>query len=96
MMYGLNQNIIDGIIKTIKTFESIEEVYLFGSRARGDFNDKSDIDLAVNSNKDVTLKLKRELEEIRCIYTFDVVDMNFIGEKLKENIERDKVCIYKK
>mgnify|MGYP000484402851 FL=1 len=45
---------------------------------------------------DVTLKLKRELDELRCIYTFDVVDMNLIGEKLKENIEKDKICIYKK
>ena len=32
--------------------------------------------------------LKRELDELRCIYTFDVVDMNLIGEKLKENIEK--------
>ena len=52
--------------------------------------------IAIVQKGDVTLKLKRELDELRCIYTFDVVDMNLIGEKLKENIEKDKICIYKK
>ena len=88
-MYGLKKEVFNDIINVIKKYENIECVYLFGSRARGDYNDKSDIDIAIIQKGDVTLKLKRELDELRCIYTFDVVDMNLIGEKLKENIEKE-------
>ena len=95
-MYGLKKEVFNDIINVIKKYENIECVYLFGSRARGDYNDKSEIDIAIVQKGDVTLKLKRELDELRCIYKFDVVDMNLIGEKLKENIEKDKICIYKK
>ena len=95
-MYGLKKEIFNDIINVIKKYENIKCAYLFGSRARGDYNDKSDIDIAIVQKGDVTLKLMRELDELRCIYTFDVVDINLIGEKLKENIERDKICIYRR
>lgn len=84
------------MIDTFKKYSSVEKVYLFGSRARGDYEDISDIDIAVKSNDDITLKLLRELDELRCILTFDVVDFNGVGKELKENIERDKIIIYKK
>lgn len=95
-MYGLKKEILDNIINVIKKYEYIKSAYIFGSRARGDYNDKSDIDIAIDCINDVSLKLKRELEELRCIYTFDVVNINNIGEKIKENIEKDKICIYKR
>ena len=95
-MYGIKKEIFNDIIGVFKKFDSIEKVYLFGSRARGDFKDTSDIDLAIDSKSDVVLKLLGELEELRCILTFDVVNINEIGQKLKDNIERDKIIIYEK
>lgn len=52
-MMGLNldKEIIDDIIKICEKHEYIEKVILFGSRARGDNNIKSDIDLAIYSNE---------------------------------------------
>ena len=95
-MYGIKKEIFNDIIGVFKKFDSIEKVYLFGSRARGDFKDTSDIDLAIDSKSDVVLKLLGELEELICILTFDVVNINEIGQKLKDNIERDKIIIYEK
>lgn len=96
MKYGIKKEVFKDIINTFKKYEKIEEAYIFGSRARGDYKDISDIDIALLSSDDISLKVKRDLEEIRCILTFDVVDFNSIGPKLKSNIEKDKICIYKK
>jgi predicted nucleotidyltransferase len=95
-MYGLKNEIFNNIIKVFQKYNTIEKVYLFGSRARGDFKDISDIDLAIDSKDDITLNILRDLDELRCINTFDVVNINKIGDKLRENIEKDKICIYKK
>ena len=95
-MYGIKKDILKDIINIFKKYDTIEKVYLFGSRARGDYKEISDIDLAIDSKDDITLKLIRELDDIRCILTFDVVNYNNIGNKLKENIEKDKIIIYEK
>lgn len=93
-MYGLKEEIFNDIINVFKKYDSLEKVYLFGSRARGDYKDISDIDIALDSKEDITFKVLRDLEDLRCVHTFDVVNINNIGDKLKENIEKDKVCIY--
>lgn len=93
-MYGIKKEIFNDITNVFKKYESLEKVYLFGSRARGDYKDISDIDIAIDSKDDITFKVLRDLDELRCIHTFDVVNMNYIGDKLKENIEKDKICIY--
>lgn len=95
-MYGLKDEIFNDIISVFKKYETLEKVYLFGSRARGDYKDISDIDIAIISDDNITFKILRDLDEIRCIHTFDVINMKDIGDKLKENIEKDKVCIYER
>lgn len=95
-MYGLDEKILNDMISVFKKYECIEKVYIFGPRARGDYKHISDIDIAIDSNDDITLRIFRDLDELRCINTFDVVNINNIGDKLKENIEKDKICIYEK
>ena len=95
-MYGLSKEIINDMISVFKKYDTLQKVYLFGSRARGDYKDISDIDLAILSKDNITYKILRDLDEIRCIHTFDIVNINEIGEKLKSNIDKDKICIYEK
>lgn len=95
-MYGLKKEIFDDIINVFKKYKLIEKAYIFGSRARGDYKDISDIDIAIDSKEDITFKILRDLDDLRCIHTFDVVNINLIGDKLKENIEKDKICIYER
>lgn len=42
--------IVDKFINILKQEMNIDKVYLFGSYAKGDYNDDSDIDIAVISN----------------------------------------------
>ena len=43
---GIRQQVVDEIRSLAQKYE-VRKVILFGSRARGDFREKSDIDLAV-------------------------------------------------
>lgn len=47
MKFGLTPEIIDQIVACFKNFPEIEQVLIFGSRAKNSFRDASDIDLAV-------------------------------------------------
>ena len=66
-------NLPDRVIKEITAFakeNSIIKIVLFGSRARGDHTERSDVDLAVyggdfdvvDMNSRVTEELKKEIE----------------------------------
>ena len=95
--YGINYASYEEMINLFKSFDSLDEVYIFGSRARGDYKEGSDIDLAIKVKDDIKLRLLNKLEDIRFILKFDVVDINNIGnEKLLENIKNEGILIYKK
>lgn len=89
----------DRVIKEITAFakeNSIIKIVLFGSRARGDHTERSDVDLAVYGG-DFDSFYWNIKENIHSLLSFDVVDMNSrVTEELKKEIERDGVVIYEK
>ena len=83
-------------IKNIAQKYGVEKIILFGSRARGDFFQTSDIDLAVSGGNKVMFKLDIE-DETSTLLTFDVVDLDEdINQKLRESISREGIVIYEK
>lgn len=73
---------------------SVEKAILFGSRARGDAKDHSDIDLAL-LGQDIPLSLNTKLRDAAGLYQLDIVRMSDLENKdLFMNIERDGVVIY--
>ena len=92
-------NLPDRVIKEITAFakeNSIIKIVLFGSRARGDHTERSDVDLAVYGG-DFDSFYWNIKENIHSLLSFDVVDMNSrVTEELKKQIERDGVVIYEK
>lgn len=95
--YGIRRNLFDEMLKLFKDF-GLKKVILFGSRARGDYRNNSDIDLAVifnSKDNDNYIRLFTKLEELNTLYKFDVIDFNRItNDKLKEEILKDGICIY--
>ena len=68
----------------------IRWVKLFGSRARGDYRNTSDIDLAIVCEQDIRSELLAAFEESRLPYTFDLVLYDArLDEKLRDMIDRD-------
>lgn len=95
MGYNLPANAEKGIIKLAKKY-GINKIILFGSRARGDNMDRSDIDLAVSGGNITAFSLDAE-EEIDTLLMFDVVNLDkYVQPELIAEIERDGVVIYEK
>lgn len=103
MVYTIEE--IKEIIRPIAEKYQLPAVYLFGSYARGEADEDSDIDLAVLlGGIDITgfelLDLQEELENrFRIPVDFLVVEDLLIGKspiaiQVKENFERDKVVLY--
>lgn len=74
------------------------EIKLFGSRARGDNRERSDIDIAVfGMNKNMQLPFTESIEALPTLLDFDIV---FVSEKtdsrLLENIKRDGITLMSK
>ncbi len=95
MKYNLEKKVEDDIIKIAKK-NNIEKVILFGSRARGNNSERSDIDLAVSGGDALDFYYDAE-EKVRTLLMFDVVDLNReISEELQREIDRDGVVLYEK
>ncbi len=93
MKYDLDKRTEEDIIKVAKK-NGIKKIILFGSRARGDNSERSDIDLAVWGGNASSFYYDVE-EEAWTLLTFDVVDMDKdISKELQTEIERDGVIIY--
>lgn len=96
--YGLKKEIFYAIIDIFKDYSQyIKTAYLYGSRARGDFNPGSDIDIAIRFWKDriKIYEIRDKLLEQNLIYTFDILDYDEISnEKLKKNIDREGIVIF--
>lgn len=94
---GLSARILKEIRFVAKKYES-QKIVLFGSRARGEYQEKSDIDLAVygcENFEDFTFEIE---ENVWTLLEFDLIDMENenISEELINEIERDGVVLYEK
>lgn len=73
-----------------------ERVILFGSRARGDNKERSDIDLAVSGGDVARFALEAE-EELPTLLMFDVVDLGKpLREELLASIQKEGILLYEK
>jgi predicted nucleotidyltransferase len=97
-MIGLTYKELEILREVFKQFEHIDEVILFGSRAKGTHKNSSDIDLAIKGDVDIqTLsKLKLTLEEDTLLpYFFDVIIYDSIdNSELREHIDKFGEKIY--
>ena len=91
----LNPEIQPSIIDLAKE-HGIGKVILFGSRARGDCRERSDIDLAIQGGD--TLRFSLDVEEkVPTLLFFDVVDLDSsVQPELLESIKREGIILYEK
>ncbi len=65
-------------------------IYLFGSRARGDHDERSDIDLAIDMGKRIdrheVYKAKNILGSLYIAQTIDIVDFHAVPKDLQQTI----------
>ncbi len=81
-------------IKELAKKSGVKKVILFGSRARGNFERASDIDLAVKGG-DITQFTLDVKEETSTLLDFDVINLEEkLQEKLLDSIRKEGITIY--
>ena len=81
----------------IARIHDVQELILFGSRARGDAFEKSDIDLAVKGCLDFIAFQDDLQENLWSLLSVDVVDLDAgVSQALAEDIRRDGKVLYEK
>ena len=96
-MFGLCEQTLVLVTECIRQFPEINWVKIYGSRAKGDYQRGSDIDLAFSSPIDYSAALHEALDELPTPYLFDVTHYETLRHKLlKEHIDRVGVVFYER
>lgn len=95
MQLNLNEKIITTIAALAQKHD-VRRVILFGSRARGDNKERSDIDLAVSGGKTAAFIADAETE-IPTLLQLDIVDLDKpLQTELLQMIKTEGVTLYEK
>jgi len=88
--------VLNSIANICKTHH-VDKALLFGSRARGDHNAKSDYDIAIWCDESLHSKIASEIEDIDTLYKIDFVFVSDNTDKIfLTNIMKDGVTIMDK
>jgi len=100
MLFGLSSNNIDKINSVFKQYSEINEVIIFGSRAKGNYRNNSDIDLAIkgnNINLSILQQIEIKLDELYIPNSIDLIVFEKIeNSELINHINRVGKQFYKK
>lgn len=95
----MNINEIQKKIEPILEQYPVKRVAVFGSFARGEQKQSSDIDFLIDIARDVSmlafLELRDRLQE-RLGHTIDLVEYSSLKPLIRENVLRDAITIYDK
>lgn len=109
-LYTRNMNLNSAVLKKaqlhhypffeqLADLDFVDAIYLYGSRARGDFQVRSDIDLAIASSQLLPHQWQHILDiidEAPTLLNIDIIHYESCPKTLKENIDQDKCCVYKR
>jgi len=100
MRFGLTQETINKINTVFEKYPDIEEVIIFGSRAKGTHREGSDIDFTLkgdNLTETIKSRISLEIDELNTPYLFDIsLFRNLNSPDLEEHINRVGKVFYKK
>ncbi len=90
--FGLDEKNIDAINYVFSKHVQIKKAILYGSRAKGNYKDGSDIDLALDATDlsfNELLMIENQLDDLMLPYTIDLSTLSQIeNEDLLDHIKR--------
>jgi predicted nucleotidyltransferase len=97
-MFGLKENIIEQIKSIFEEFPQIEEVLIYGSRAKGNYKPSSDIDLSLKGedvDHNLLNSISLKIDELFLPYKLDISIFEKISnEDLIEHINKAGKVFY--
>lgn len=98
MSYGLKEKHIHAINSVFKKYPKIEKAILYGSRAKGNYRNGSDIDLTLLGDEldlNILFKIENELDDLLLPYKIDLSIFSKIeNNDLIEHINRVGIVFY--
>jgi uncharacterized protein len=88
---------IGAITKQLRRLPAVKKIVLFGSRARGDHDDRSDIDLAVvcpGASPDEWARIWDVVDEAPTLLRIDLLRLEQAGQDLKHEVQREGIVLY--
>lgn len=100
MNFGLNDSTIDKLQEVFRRYNEVDEVIIYGSRAKGNFRNGSDIDITVKGkgiNRKIMSNIWQDIEDLNFPYKVDLSDFdNLNAPNLSAHIERVGKVFYRK
>jgi predicted nucleotidyltransferase len=100
MRFGLNDSTIEKINSVFEKYHEVEEVILYGSRAKGNFRNSSDIDITLKGEKltvDLLSKIETDIDDLLTPYMFDIsIFKELNSPDLEDHINRIGVTFYRR
>ncbi len=97
---GLSVAVIERIIKVLSAHPNLEQALLYGSRAKKNYREGSDIDLTLKGTAlsyTELMKIDNELDDLLLPYTFDLSLLQQIDNPdLIDHIKRVGIVFYQK
>ncbi|MBI5592217.1 MAG: nucleotidyltransferase domain-containing protein [Deltaproteobacteria bacterium] len=99
MRFGLKEDTIEKIRTVFSRFTQVKKAVLYGSRARGNYKNGSDIDLTLYGGNDLTLdvmyRIINELDDQHLPYTIDLSIVKQITDPdVLDHIQRVGIMFY--
>lgn len=100
MEFGLKPETVQKVNSILKKFPEVEEAVLYGSRAKGNYRNGSDIDLSIKGDaltSSILDRINMELNDLLLPYLLDISLYKQIGNPdLVEHINRVGKVLYTK
>ncbi|MBP1157480.1 MULTISPECIES: nucleotidyltransferase domain-containing protein [unclassified Paenibacillus] len=95
----LQETLYNQMIDSLSPYREIEKVILFGSRARGDAEERSDIDLAIQAPEadlKTWMNILHSVEDLDTLLLIDVIRLEEASSDLRLKIESEGKMIYER
>ena len=100
MSFGLSSDSLKQICAIFEKYPSVDTVILYGSRAKGNFKNGSDIDLTLKGsqmNQETLNRIDNELDDLLLPWMFDLsIYSNIENPDLIDHIDRVGIRIYQR
>ncbi len=101
LRFGLKESTIEKICGVFADYPQVEKAVLYGSRAKGNYKNGSDIDLTLHGGAELTrnvlYRIMDDLDDLLLPYTIDLSIFSDISDvDVVEHIQRVGVTFYEK
>jgi len=100
MIYGIKESEFDMILDIFNKYPEIQRVILYGSRAKGNYKQFSDVDITLVGDmltNSIMYKVSFDIDDLLLPYQFDIsIFKTLSNQDLIEHIKRKGVVIYSK